>query len=155
MSYRFGLASRPYKTDVSPRRRSQPPRDSTITTSTYSQHFSDRWVDDPLRITTQGASGVDILDRHKDLFAPGTCERSEDTFSAGEGAFIVNKSGPVRALRTYVGANSGPFTERLHVFYQRREDITTYLARPRDPRGHGLLRLQPGLHAEANAPNEG
>jgi hypothetical protein len=88
VSYRFGLASGPYKT-------------------TY-------------RL-------ADILDRHKDLFAPGTCVRSEDTFSAGEGAFVVNKSGPVRALRAYLGANSGPFTERLHVFYQRREDITTYL----------------------------
>ena len=126
VSYRFGLASGPYKTTY--RLAAGPnPEDSTITTSTYSQHFSDRWVDDALRIATSGASGVDILDRHKDLFAPGSCVRSEDTFSAGEGAFIVNKSGPVRALRAYLGANSGPFTERLHVFYQRREDITTFL----------------------------
>ena len=55
-----------------------------------------------------GASGADILDRHKNLFAPGNCGRSEDTFAAAEGAFIVNKSGPVRAIRCYVGANSGP-----------------------------------------------
>ena len=40
---------------------------------------------------------------------------------------MINKSGPVRAIRTYVGANSGPYTERQHVFYDRREDITTFL----------------------------
>ena len=57
-----------------------------------------------------GASGVDILDRHKDLFAPGNCGRSEDTFDGAEGAFIANKGGPVRAIRSYIGANSGPHT---------------------------------------------
>jgi hypothetical protein len=78
-------------------------------------------------VRSGGATGADILDRHKNLFAPGNCVRSEDTFSAAEGAFIVNKSGPVRALRAYIGANSGPYTGRLHVFYARRELITTYL----------------------------
>ena len=53
--------------------------------------------------------------------------RSEDTFNDAEGAFIANKSGPVRAIRSYIGANSGPLTVRQHVFYERREDITTYL----------------------------
>jgi hypothetical protein len=73
------------------------------------------------------ATGVDILDRHKALFAPGNCARSENTFSDGEGAFIVNKSGPVRAIRSYVGANSGPLTQREHFFYERRQDIRTSL----------------------------
>ncbi|MCL4288302.1 MAG: hypothetical protein KJ006_11750, partial [Thermoleophilia bacterium] len=41
--------------------------------------------------------------------------------------FIVNKSGPVRAIRSYIGANSGPLTGRQHVFYERREEITTFL----------------------------
>ena len=40
---------------------------------------------------------------------------------------MINKSGPIRAIRTYVGANSGPYTERQNVFYDRREDITTFL----------------------------
>jgi hypothetical protein len=126
VSYSFGLKSGPYKTTY--KLAAGPnPEDSTVTTAAYTRHFSDRWVDDGLQLRTQGSSGADILDRHKALFAPGTCGRSEDTFSAGEGAFIVNKSGPVRALRAYIGANSGPYTERLHVFYQRREDITTTL----------------------------
>lgn len=126
VDYRFNLLSGNYKStyklDAGPN-----PEDSTVTTSFYSQHFSDRWADDVLKITAPGATGVDILDRHKDLFAPGTCGRSEDTFDAGEGAFIVNKTGPVRAIRAYIGANSGPFTGRQHIFYQRREEISTFL----------------------------
>jgi hypothetical protein len=126
VDYQFRLLSGDYKgtyrLDAGPN-----PEDSTVTTSYYTQHFSDRWADDALKITAGGASGVDILDRHKDLFAPGNCGRSEDTFDAAEGAFIVNKSGPVRAIRAYVGANSGPLTEREHIFYGQREDITTYL----------------------------
>ena len=50
----------------------------------------------------------------------------------------------MRAIRSYIGANSGPLTERQHVFYERREDITTYLRVHAIPGRHGLLRLQPG-----------
>ncbi len=50
------------------------------------------------------------------LLVCGTAAAAGHTFSAAEGAFIVNKSGPVRALRAYIGANSGPYTGRLHVF---------------------------------------
>lgn len=103
------------------------PENSTITTPYYSRHFSDRWIDDGLQIRAGAGAGVDILDRHKSMFAPGSCGRSEDTFSAGEGAFIVNRSGPVRAIRTYIGANSGPYTERQHLFYRRSEQIRTFL----------------------------
>lgn len=103
------------------------PEDSAVVTDTYKHHFSDRWKSDEIRIFASGASGVDILDRHKNLFKPNKCGRSEDTFSDGEGAFIVNKNGPVRALRCYIGANSGARTERLHLFYAEREDITTFL----------------------------
>ncbi len=97
------------------------------TTPYYSHHFSDRWISDEIRVTAGAATGVDILDRHKNLFAPGNCGRSENTFSDGEGAFIVNKSGPVRALRSYIGANSGPLTQRENIFYERRQDIRTFL----------------------------
>jgi hypothetical protein len=111
-----------YKRDAGPN-----PEDSTVTTPSYRRHFSDRWIDDGLSVVAGGASGADILDRHKSLFGPGVCARSENTFSAGEGAFVVNRSGPVRAIRTYLGANSGPLTERQHIFYPGREDIQTTL----------------------------
>jgi hypothetical protein len=109
------------------------PENSTITTPNYTYHFGDRWQEDALQIAVGGATNVDILDRHKALFAPGFCGRSEDTFdgyvatSPIEGAFVANKSGPVRAIRSYVGANSGPLTQRDHVFYAQRQDIRTYL----------------------------
>jgi len=40
---------------------------------------------------------------------------------------LVNKNGPVRGLRSYVGANSGPLTQRQHYFYRDREDARTFL----------------------------
>ena len=90
-------------------------------------HFSDRWLNDRLRIKAGDASGVDILDRAKALLGPGNCGRSEDTFDDAEGAFIANRAGPVRAIRSYIGANSGPLTQREHIFYEQREDIRTFL----------------------------
>lgn len=126
VTYNFVLNSGDYKTtykiDDGPN-----PENSTITTPYYKHHFLDRWKNDELHIYTGGATGVDILDRHKDLFTPDYCSRSEDSFCNGEGAFVVNKSGPVRALRSYIGANSGPLTQRDHLCYARRQDINTYL----------------------------
>jgi hypothetical protein len=100
---------------------------TTVSSAHYARHFGDRWLDDAIRVKTGGATGVDVVDRHKALFAPGSCGRSEDTFDDAEGAFVANLSGPVRAIRSYIGANSGPYTQRTHVFYERREDIVTDL----------------------------
>jgi hypothetical protein len=126
VSYQFQLTSGDYKTTY--KFQDGPnPESSTITTPYYQHHFGDRWMSDSIKVTAPGASGVDILDRHKNLFAPGNCGRSEDTFDDAEGAFIVNKSGPVRAIRSYIGANSGPNTQREHIFYDQREDVRTYL----------------------------
>jgi hypothetical protein len=133
VAYNFNLLSGSYKTTY--RVMGGPnAENSTVTTPYYSRHFGDRWQDDGLNITAGSAAGVNILDRHKALFAPGVCVRSEDTFDKGgpdgfpgEGAFITNKVGPVRAIRSYIGANSGPNTERDHIFYAQREDIRTAL----------------------------
>ncbi len=97
--------------------------DSTVSTDRYSTHFAARWVRDQL---TLGA-GPDILDRHRNLFAPGVCGRSEDTFSAGEGGYASNIDGPVRVIRSYLGANSGTYTQREHVFYRQTERVQTFL----------------------------
>ena len=109
------------------------PENSLVTGATYKRHFSDRWLTDQLTITAPGATAVDILDRNKVLFAPSVCSRSEDTFNASgpygsaEGAYVINKNGPVRSIRSFVGANSGPNTQRTHFFYDRREDVRTDL----------------------------
>jgi hypothetical protein len=126
IDYQFVLLSGGYKATYNTM--SGPnPEDSRVTTGAYTVHFADRWIRDETAVTAGGATGVDILDRHKSLFAPGVCVRSEDTFSAGEGAMIVNRTGPIRALRGYVGANSGPTTHRIHAFYEEREDLLTVL----------------------------
>ncbi len=132
IGYVFDLLSGDYKTTYD--RNSGPnPEDSSVTTAAYSVHFSDRWIRDGTSITAGGASGADILDRHAFRFAPRDCARTEDTFSNGEGAFIVNRAGPVRALRGYVGANSGVTTYRVHRFYARLETIETVLRVHRIP----------------------
>jgi hypothetical protein len=131
-TYTFKLLSGSYKTTYS-RFAGPNPEDTKFRSSTYTRHFSDRWLNDAITITAPGASGVDILDRQKALFAPTVCGRSEDTFNAtgpngtAEGAFVVNKNGPVRGIRSYVGANSGPSTQRTHILYDRREVIVTDL----------------------------
>ena len=131
LTYRFKILSGGYKTTYK-LTNGPNPEDSLVTAGTYRHHFSDRWASDGLFVTAPGASGVDVLDRHKALFSPGYCGRSEDTFDmpiAGtvEGAFVTSKAGPVRVIRSYVGANSGPNTQRTHIFYDRRQDIVTDL----------------------------
>lgn len=126
VDYQFNLLSGDYKTTYNIGSGTNP-EDTTVTTDHYARHFSDRWIQDELQILTPPSTGVDVLDRHKFLFDPGNCGRSEDTFSNGEGAFVISKSGPVRAIRSYVGANSGPLSQRQHHYYERREDITTFL----------------------------
>ena len=101
--------------------------DSTVVTPYYSRRFTDRWQESELKITRGGASGADILDRNENQFAPDQCGRSRLTFSRGEGAFLANRSGPVRAIRAFLGANSGPMTESQQVFYRGREDDTIFL----------------------------
>jgi hypothetical protein len=126
VDYDFNLLSGDYKTTY--KLQDGPnPENSAVTTAYYSDHFSDRWLNDALRISTARSSGVDILDRAKAQFAPRNCGRSENTFNDAEGAFIANRDGPVRAIRSYIGANSGPLTQREHIFYEHREDIRTFL----------------------------
>lgn len=109
------------------------PENSTVTTSGYTQHFSDRWLNDGLSDTRPGSSGVQLLDRSMYYATNTSCGRTEDTFDGadtGEGAFIVNISGPVRAIRSYLGANSFKWTASTDIFYPNREDSTIEL------RGH-------------------
>ncbi len=80
------------------------PEHSTVSTRAYTEHFGDRWLNDGL--TVKFGSGAQLLDRTH-FYATGGCGRSEDTFDGaannpGEGAFILNLSGPVaRSARTW------------------------------------------------------
>jgi len=102
------------------------PESSTVTTPAYTQSLLSRWVTDGLTLRTGAAPSADILDGDKAQVGRG-CIRSELTFSRGGGGFIANISGPVRAIRSQIGANSGTYTQRDDIFYERRQDTFTYL----------------------------
>lgn len=114
------------------------PEHSTVVTPSYQLQLSDRWLNDGMSVTAGKSTGADFLDRTH-YYAMGVgCARSEDTFDGGannpgEGAFVVNISGPVRAIRSYLGANSYLYTVNTHFFYPDREDTVT------DLRGHAGL----------------
>jgi hypothetical protein len=113
------------------------PEHSTLVTPTYRETFGDRGLNNGMAVTGGGGTGAALLERTHFYVTVG-CGRSEDTFDGGasnpgEGAFIVNISGPVRAIRSYLGANSYLYTANTHLFYPGREDLVT------DVRGHAGL----------------
>jgi hypothetical protein len=103
------------------------PETSRVVTPTYRIDFTDRWMETSWKVLAGSATGVDVLDGHKNQFAPNYCGRSNATFAGGEGAFVANIDGPVRAIRSYIGANSGPSSQRTHLLYRDREDVITNL----------------------------
>jgi hypothetical protein len=103
------------------------PEDSTVLARAYALHFGDRWLNDGLTIAAGDANEADLLERSRIQLTPVTCGRSEDTFNGviaptGPKAFIVNISGPVRGVRSYMGANSGNLTSATDFFYPDRVD---------------------------------
>jgi hypothetical protein len=115
VEYQFRLNSGDYKTTY--RRTDGPnPENSTVTGRTYTAHYSDRWTLDQFAFRQGSRPGVDMIDRVKyDIQL--LCARNENTFNDEEGAFVVNKSGPVRAIRSWVGSNSGPNTQNTQTWY--------------------------------------
>ncbi len=116
---------------------------TTISTAKYSWHYSAEWVCDIFKLITGNNS--DILDRYKVFFADGNCQRHEDSFSEGENAFVTVKEGPLRIIRSYMGANSGPLTQRTHLFYEGRQDIFT------DLRVHTISSIYDAFDYNSNA----
>ncbi|MCK5248056.1 hypothetical protein KAR02_14225, partial [Candidatus Bipolaricaulota bacterium] len=96
--------------------------DSVIRTAVYERHWSYRWTCDSLSLF----GGPSLVEREDYWIAPGACARHVGTFNAQEGAFIANISGPVRAIRSYIGANSGPLVQVDRIYYEAREDIAVY-----------------------------
>ena len=103
------------------------PEDSWVQTPHYALAFSDRWVWDRLHVGPPDARGPDLLDIDMVLFGLGFCQRTPRSGSLGEGGFLVNRSGPVRAIRWAVGFNSGPLVEALWTFYPRLVESRTTL----------------------------
>jgi hypothetical protein len=126
VDYRFELASGSYLSSYL-RRNGPNPEVSTVETRSYRIGFADRWFETDWEILAGASSGVDVLEGNRNRFAPDVCVRSNATFAADEGAFVANIDGPVRAIRSYVGANSGPLTQRTHLLYRDHEEVSTDL----------------------------
>ncbi|MCI5058225.1 MAG: hypothetical protein MRY83_19095 [Flavobacteriales bacterium] len=125
-NYNFNLIGGSYKNDFD-HAKGPNPEITVLSTPYYETAFSDRWQRDDIIIKNGVSNPVDILDREKMQFYPGYCNRSELTFCLDEGAFITNKTGAIRTIRHYIGANSGPLTSKEHKFYEAAEITTTYL----------------------------
>jgi hypothetical protein len=118
------------------------PEDSTVKTADYELHSVDRWMEDELKVKTGNSNGADILDRETAQAYLNQCGRSQYTFSGrwtedtnpsnntdtdDEGTYVAAIDGPVRAIRSYMGANSGPYTQREHIYYADQEVNTIFL----------------------------
>ncbi len=93
------------------------PENTVISGQSYSVDFADRWIMDGLRIGAPNSFSADLLDVDMIEFSGGSCGRTPYTASLGEGAIVVNRDGPVRAIRRVVGFNSGPLTDMTWTFY--------------------------------------
>jgi hypothetical protein len=130
VQYRFRLKSGEFlKTYRNP---GANPEDSWVETPGYRCHFSDRWVLDALHLLEPNRAGPNLLDRHRRQFHPERPSPNEETWSHNGGAFIANRSGPVRALRSVVGAASGTFVAGNAFFYPGRAEFVQIL------RVHGI-----------------
>ena len=130
VDYQFRLQSGDYRETFAPLGINL--ESSTASSEYYERTFTSRWLTEVLRITAPGASGVDILDRRKLRLLPfgatGLCNPPE-TEAGGEsleGAFVANKSGPVRGIRSHMGFKSGPAIQEDYFFYEQREDIVLH-----------------------------
>ncbi len=119
VAYDFSLDSGDYKSTYL-RADGPNPEHSTVEAQVYRLGIVDRWK--TVRLELKRGTGVDILDGFKSQFAFTTCGRSNATFADAEGAFVANIDGPVRAIRSYVGANSGPLVQDTNFYYSDRID---------------------------------
>lgn len=95
---------------------------STVTTANYSMKMTGRWIEDELKISAGGATNVDLLDGHQGFVAVNNCFRSENTFSNSNGPIVTSKNGPVRAIRSVMGSNSGTFNQMTIFYTESRVD---------------------------------
>jgi hypothetical protein len=94
------------------------PEDSNVVTSRYDTEMPGRWMLDRLVVAAGERSDVDILDGDKLNLGMDGCARSELAFSQGPGGVIADIHGPVRAIRSAIGADGDAYAQRDYVFYE-------------------------------------
>ncbi|NJL75723.1 MAG: fibronectin type III domain-containing protein [Saprospiraceae bacterium] len=102
------------------------PETTTIRTDNYEIAFIFRWVETVLKIFAGNATGADILDRHQLTINTTGCDQTEEAFSTSEGAIITAIDGPVRAIRSVMGAASGPYLQMTYLFTDCKVDYVMY-----------------------------
>ena len=133
VDYQFALASgRPLSQyDICEKNTLCPPQgvrgqqqceNSVVTTSEYEVGYIARWIENTLKIKSGNATGVDILDSHQGFIAPSVCGRTEFTFSESRGPIVTSIDGPVRAIRSVMGSNSGQYNQLTAKFTKYRVD---------------------------------
>jgi len=103
------------------------PENTHFESQSYQRHFAENWNSDDVKIWAGDSTGESLMAHQDFQFLKDSCGRCVFSFMWGATAFIVNKEGPVRALRSWVGANSGTITQRDSIMYEQREDVTTHL----------------------------
>ena len=93
------------------------PEDSRFNSSFYERHWAQNWHGDEMKIFAGNATGEDMLAIQEFQFFLNDCGRCTESFMDGQTAFIANIDGPVRAIRSWVGANSACITQRQHIMY--------------------------------------
>jgi hypothetical protein len=91
VSYDFVLLSGDYLTTYNTTAGPNP-EDSEVVTPCYRERFGDRWIRDETNVYEGGATGADILDRHKNLFSPGNCARFVWEMVTGAQGTLVHSS---------------------------------------------------------------
>mgnify|MGYP003694433019 CR=1 FL=1 len=99
------------------------------------KHFSDRWLQDELRIYSGSATGGRHPRSQQGALPPGSTAAGARTASTGSRVTSSRaraRSSPTRAApsarsRSYVGANSGPRSRQEQIFYRGREESTAFL----------------------------
>ena len=74
-----------------------------------------------------GSTGLNMWGVEDFQFTLGDCSRCAASFVQGKTAFIANIDGPLRAIRSWFGANSGTITQRQIKLYEQMESKTTFL----------------------------
>ena len=80
-----------------------------------------------MSITVNGSNGLNMWGMEDFQFTINRCDRSSATFIHSKTAFVANIDGPLRAIRSWFGANSGTITQRQIKMYEQMEVTTTFL----------------------------
>lgn len=99
---------------------------SWLHTANYSMHFRRRWENDQLILKKGNMPNTDILDSHQYFTSNVNCTKTEVTFSQRRGPIIANIDGPIRGIRSVMGAHSGTYMELTLVMSECRADNRFY-----------------------------